>query len=170
MFFSYSSLLIAIASLSKSVLPDNLSTASTSLALAIPNSSITETVSPPLSLTPSKPLSKAIRASSGLDFQAFENSSADIPEILANFSTSSPPEITAVLTFCITLDIEVPPDSALIPSDDIAPAKPNTADSLIPTSLPVPASLKPKLVISDSVVAKLLPTATIAEPMFPNSS
>ena len=71
---------------------------------------------------------------------------------------------TSVLILLQTLDMLEPPASALIPTEDIAAEKAKISDSDIFTKEPVPASRSAISVISDSVVAKLLPKLTMVEP------
>ncbi len=128
----------------------------------------------------------------------FFNSEVGIPICLETAVSSFPPQFTACTkdsqdtpcsaTACfrgakastpvsvancictINLENADPPASASIPTDDNAAAKPTMSPSVMPICFPAPAKRKPISVISDSVVAKLLPKSTIAEPRLLNLS
>ena len=128
----------------------------------------------------------------------FFSSEVGIPICLETAVNSLPPQVTACInvsqdtpcsaTACfngskaltpvsvascictINLENADPPASASIPTEDKAAANPTMSPSDIPICLPAPASRKPISVISDSVVAKLFPKSTMAEPRLLNLS
>ncbi|MPN54096.1 hypothetical protein SDC9_201765 [bioreactor metagenome] len=64
----------------------------------------------------------------------------------------------------MTLEKALPPASASMPTELKAAEKDIISDSVIPTCVPAPANLMAIDTISASVVAILLPSATIVEP------
>ena len=63
-----------------------------------------------------------------------------------------------------------PPISASTPTDERAVARPKISPCVNPICVPAPANRKAISVISDSVVAKLFPKSTIADPRLLNLS
>ena len=82
----------------------------------MPSSPSTVFMSSPASDESWMPLSSAVNAPAASSPHAFANSSALMPERAANASSSSPPELTALLIFTNTWDSTEPPISALMPS------------------------------------------------------
>ena len=105
-----------------------------------------------------------VKAPAASSLKAVSNSLAVKPATEAYFLRSLLPVSTAICTLDMNLLMEVPPISAEIPTEDMAAAKARICDSLIPRFVPAEASLMDISTISLSVVAKLLPRATTAEP------
>ena len=180
--FDFSVLYLLSASVDKALFsiqalfPIFIVSANSSLALAalniesrkrtslIPKSSKTDIKFPPFFSTFPKPSKNLINALDASFSHASAKSFADIPAILAYFSTPSNPSAAEASIWIINLEKADPPISASIPTDDKAAAKPTISDSVIPTVDPAPASLIAIETISASVVALLFPKATIEEP------
>src|SRR5690606_40287588 len=84
------------------------------------------------SLPPCPPRRSSDLAASSLN--SFANWALDMPATSANPSSASPPSLTAVAILIIAVEIDEPPASALMPTDDSAADKPNTSDSAKPRS------------------------------------
>ena len=121
--------------------------------------------SPPDATTPFRPCRNICIAWPGSSRHAAANSSAVTPAMSENCSSFAPPSITALLIPNMARDIADPPSSASIPTDDIDAARPSIADSDMPTVAAAPARRVAMLVISASVEAVVLPSATIVAPM-----
>ena len=78
-----------------------------------------------------------------------------------------PPEVTAFSMAVRVWVMAVPPASASMPTEDSAADSPMIWASVSPASVPAEAKRLAILVISLSLVAKLLPNATIVEPSRP---
>ena len=130
----------------------------------MPNSSSTLMAFSPLSPSCATPSINAVSAVMGSPFHAAANSCAVIPATCAIFSRSAPPLATNVLIVLSVCVMAVPPASACIPTDDIAADNASICGSDNPASRPADAMRVDISVICDSVVAKLLPSATIVEP------
>ena len=129
-----------------------------------PRSSSTSTALSPCSSRLPSPRINAVRAPSASVFHISANESADIPATSAKLCKESSPVATAfsmALSVCV---MAVPPASASMPTEDIAAASAMICGSVNPASLPPEARRVPICVISDSVVAKLLPRSTITAP------
>ena len=138
--------------------------ASVSLISLIPISdSIAVVDFPSLSVSPN-PSINAIIAPVASASNAFLNSLVDIPATFAKSFKESLLVSTANCILDITLENADPPASASIPTELKAPAKDNICASLNPIWAPAPANLIAIAVISLSVVAKLLPSATTVLP------
>ena len=124
----------------------------------------------PSSLESDKPLMNKSRALIGSSFQAFANSLEDTPAAFANLPSSLPDSPTAPSIFLSTIVIAVPPASASIPKDDIVADNATICASVIPTWLPCAANRIAMDMISDSVVAIVLPSPTTELPNLSKSS
>ena len=118
----------------------------------------------PLRSVSFNPDTKASIAEEASSLNARENSSADILATCAKLSSDSPPFSVANCILTISLLNAVPPASALIPNELSVAANPNILSSVIPTCDPAAANLSDIVIISDSVVAVLLPNSTRVEP------
>ena len=134
----------------------------------IPNFPRVAETLPPSSFTVASPLIKSCKAATGLVFHVSAKLCADTPATLAiNSRSSVVPSLksaTAVLIEVRVCVMAVPPASAWIPTELIAAASARISVSDSPTIVPADASLVAISVISDSVVAKLFPRATIVDP------
>ena len=119
---------------------------------------------PPLSTAPSMPVSTAESASTGSPFHAAANSSALMPAVSAHVARPSEPVATSLSIWLMMVEMAVPPASALMPMDVSAVDRPRMSASLMPTWWPAAATLMAMSETADSVVAKLLPRATMVEP------
>ena len=99
-----------------------------------------------------------------LVLQLCANWSALIPAMDANESSASPPVATALSMDATVLENAVPPASASMPREDMAPDHPRISGVLMPTWLDAAAMRCPMDETLDSVVARLLPRLTMAEP------
>ena len=147
-----------------SLAPDALSNASRIRISDSPISSKVLIADPPFLFMLSSPLIKLMIALAASSSNAFLNSSALIPATEANCSNCSPPFCVARFIFEIKLEKAVPPASASIPTEDSAPENDMIWASVKPTWCPAPAILIAMSTISDSVVARLFPSATMVDP------
>ena len=99
-----------------------------------------------------------------MSFHAAANSSEDILAVFAHVARFSSLSATDLSISLMTVEMAVPPASALMPSDVSAPARPSTSALDSPIDLPAPAILMAIAEMSDSVVARLLPKPTIVDP------
>ena len=134
----------------------------------MPISSRTAMADSPLSSRLESPTINASKAAAGSDSNSVLNCCPVIPHTMANPSRASPPVAQATSILMSALENAEPPISASIPTEDSAVAKPRTWASVRPTCLPAPASRCAISMIGFSVVAKLLPRATIVEPILEN--
>jgi hypothetical protein len=116
------------------------------------------------------PTTTELSALAGSVCHASTNSSAPMPAVCAKSSTSSPPFCTAASMPIMVLLMAVPPAAASMPTEDSAVARASVWCSVMPTCTPAPAIRSDMSTISDSVVAMLLPSATIEEPSWSNLS
>ena len=92
------------------------------------------------------------------------NSSTDMFAVAAHVSMDEAFMATSLSMVDMMVEIAVPPASASMPMDDSAVASPSTSASVRPMDLPAPAMRMAMCEMSASVVAKLLPKATMVEP------
>ena len=147
--------------------PERRSTVSTMRKSLRPRLSSTPAASPPDWLICPIPLTKLSSAAIASLCHAAAKSAADMPATRAKLSSSSPPPSTALLMCCMVRLMALPPASALMPREDMVALRPMTWALVSPSRLPVPARRWAISAISDSVVAQLLPSATITLPRLP---
>ena len=87
-----------------------------------------------------------------------------MPAVWAQVSRFSPLVATSLSIELMTVEMAVPPASASMPIDVSAAAMPRTSALDRPIDFPAPAILIAMEEMSLSVVAKLLPSPTMAEP------
>ena len=130
----------------------------------MPSFSSCPSVEPPCFSISPRPLTTAVSAPAESFSQACLNSAALMPAVSAHSRSCSPPFCTDASMLIMVFESAVPPASALMPTEENAADRPMMSASLMPTWAPAPAILMPKLTTSASVVAILLPSATIEEP------
>ena len=150
--------------LTKSTDPARRRMVSDSRMPVMPSSESVSFMSAPASLLSWMPCSSAVKAVVAFSRHAVANCSADIPAASANACNWSPPEETALPIFTSVWLIAEPPISALMPSEDMAPDRPRISALDIPACVPADAKRCAMAETSDSVVAMLLPMATMVEP------
>ena len=130
----------------------------------MPRSSSIWLMLPPECVAASMPTSTAESAPTASLPQASTNSSTDMFAVCAHVLTEPAFVATALSMLDMMVEMAVPPASASMPMDDSAVARPSTSasDSLI--DFPAPAMRMAMCEMSASVVAKLLPRATMVEP------
>ena len=89
---------------------------------------------------------------------------AQMPHTSAYFSTLSPPEETSLEMLAMMRVMAEPPASALMPSEDRAPASPRMSAFENFAVVLTPARRRDMFEMSFSVVARWLPRSTIVEP------
>ena len=97
------------------------------------------------------------------DFSAFF---AVVPFFSAKSSNDMLPFSTALCMFCVSFERDVPPASALIPTEERAADIPRISGADSPARVPAEANLCAISMISASVVAVWLPRSIITEAMF----
>ena len=107
---------------------------------------------------------KEITAPAASFSNASLNSLLLIPDTSAKLFKESPPFVAARFILESKVENAVPPASASIPTLDNAPEKDMICASVILTCEPAPAIRIDMSTISDSVVARLFPSATTVEP------
>ena len=142
------------------------STAFESRTSVSPSASSTDTADIPDPSSFPRPLMNSATAPTASLRHAEANSFADIPAIFAKLSTFFEPVSTSVSMVLSSFEKAEPPASASMPTDESAVATASICGSVSPTTSPVEASRVAIATISASVVAKLLPSATIDEPRF----
>ena len=130
----------------------------------MPRSSSIWDMFPPDWTAPSMPTSTADRAPTASLPQACLKSAADMLAVCAHVSMDEAFVATSLSMVAMMVEMAVPPASASMPMDDSAVARPSTSASVSPIDLPAPAILMAMWLMSASVVAKLLPRATMVEP------
>ncbi len=162
LFSAQASLAIPIERDSTSVLPAMRRSVS---ATRIPSSPSWSSISTCCSLSSLlSPTMKSSRAVIGSPRHPWANCSADQPDSSAKSSSSAPPPATALVMAFITIVMAVPPASAFRPTLAIAALSARILASVSPAPAPAPARRCANSTMSRSVVALLLPRATIADP------
>ena len=119
---------------------------------------------PPSAVAASMLDSSAERACTGSALHASAKSRADMPAVDAHVSTASELRAMSLSICAMIVLIAVPPASASTPIDASAVARPRMSSWDICTCVPAAAMRIAMDEMSDSVVAKLFPSPTMADP------